>query len=677
MRETPANDGTTPLAIAACQGHIAVVEFLASIGVNAETSNEAGNTPLHLAACEGHLGVVKYLVDVLHAPMYVSNHDGVDPFHAAVDASNGGAVEVVGWMASRPTPPAEAMKRTRLLQRRLRKADDVTDPLKALDPKQAKADEADEARWVAEEEAREARVAKAKMVGAALSDGGGIWSMLSNGAAAKSKRAKAGAATGGGSGMNLLALMGQVEASDVTASTKGPTDGDIAVELRAIEWNNIANGATMSENGVTTAVRGKQLSVDAVYRRLLKARPEWCNANRTDWDNPDLKERVRGLNETSRAAAANRWLRYLSKDARNPDEPWAWVAPSAVFGEVLAGSAGMAVPGPGTALAVVERPAGAISDWATSGGNGQVGASGSGLGVRPQGREAIARSSMAAADAYWDLMHPEEAEAPAIAVGDTGGDKNSRRGEKSKSKPARSSSSSSNSAVGAKWRTAKHLTSVSFANQQHQAAHIAEAATAGAAAGAAGSGADDDGRARLRGRRGAVLASDFTKSWTEGAQAESLVAPESVGDRAKRQSEQAAAAAAEEEKKKRSPRSRLRKQEGDEERKRREAEEEEQNRQQQATAAERADSAAGDRDGVKRYESRVQFIHRVHRDRVEGLGGTTRMMQVASVAKREQAAKEEAKKAKAPGAAAARRRTGVMELARQRKKMLSRDFAAF
>ena len=641
--------------------------------MNAETPNEAGNTPLHLAACEGHLEVVKYLIEELHAPMYASNNDGVDPFHAAVDASNGGAVEVVGWLASRPTPPAEAMKRTRLLQRRLRRADDVTDPLLQPDPKQVKVDEADEARWVAEEEAREARIAKASMVGAALSDGGGIWSMLSNRAAAKSKQAKAGASAGSGSVVNLLSLMGQVEASDVTASAKGPMDEDIAVELREIEWNNLANGATISENGVTTAVRGKQLSVNAVYRRLLKARPEWCSANRADWENPDLKERVRGLNELSRAAAGTRWLRYLSKDARNPDEPWAWVAPSAVFGEVLAGSTGMAVPGPGTALAVVARPAGAISDWATSGGNevgGQVGAPDSGQGLRPQGREAIARSSMAAADAHWALMHPEEAEAPAVAYTAAGKGSN-RRGEASKQ--ARSSSSS---AAAAKWRNAKQLASVSFANQQQQAAHIAEAA-AGAAAGNAEQGAGDDGRARLRGRRGAVLASDFTKAWTEGAQVDSSAAPESVGDRTKRQAKQAAARAAEDAKK-RSPRSRVHQHEGDEERKRREVEEEEDDERERQAAAESgaADDAVGDRDGVKRFESRVQFIHRVHRDRVEGLSGTARMMQVASGAKQEQAAKEEAKKAKAPGAVAARRRAGVMALARQRKQMLSRDFAA-
>ena len=85
-REQPASDGTTPLAIAACQGHLGVVQYLASMGVNVEAANEAGNTPLHLAAAEGHLEVVKYLVVELFAPVHVENKAGVDAFQGAVEA---------------------------------------------------------------------------------------------------------------------------------------------------------------------------------------------------------------------------------------------------------------------------------------------------------------------------------------------------------------------------------------------------------------------------------------------------------------------------------------------------------------------------------------------------------------------------------------------------------------
>jgi ankyrin repeat protein/CRP-like cAMP-binding protein len=664
-REAPAQDGTTPIAIAACQGQLAVVRFLAQIGVNAETTNAAGNSPLHLAAAEGHLEVVQYLVDELHAPLFVRNKDGVDSFHAAVDASNAGAVAVVGWLAARPTPPAEAMKRTRLLQRRLRKADDVTDPLRSAPSAEVKAGEEDEAVWVAEEENRNERLARARQVSAALENSGGIWSMLSSSAATGgSKRAKGDG--GSGSALNLLALMGEAEATgDAAVAAQGPSDDDIAAEMRAIEWNNIANGTTISEDGVTTAVRGKQLSCGAVYRRLLKARPEWGNSSLV----PDLKERVRSLNESTRAAAAKRWLRYLAEDARNPDEPWAWVAPSAVFGEVLAASAGMAVPGPGTELAQIKRPVAAISDWATTAGTGGDGGSAGFAGgavdlslLRPQGREAIARSAMAAAEAHWARTHPEDEdeddEGAAAAAGRRG--KGSRQQGTTAGKQGRQGGGSSKRRGGE---------GVSFAAKDAASAATPGADAASSAADmrgdstADGGGGGDDASAawgRLRGRRNAVLAEHFTKSWTDGAQIESDAKPESVGDRANRQRQEAAAAAAADDTATTS----------------------------QSTKADNSDSLASkgdghagsdsdeDADGATytsgggRFESRIAFISRVHRDHVEGLVGQTRLMTVASAAAQDKQRRDEARRAKEPGAAAARRRTSVLDLARRRKKMM-------
>ena len=491
-RETPADDGTTPIAIAACQGHLAVVRFLGEIGANPETQNRAGNAPLHLAAAEGHVDVVQYLVDDLHAPLFVSNASGVDPFQAAADASNAGAVEVVRWLAARPIPPAEAMKRTRLLQRRLRKPNDVTNPLRQpASAAEEKADMEDEETWVAEEEARTARLAKKQLVSNALQESGGVWSMLSSTVATDGHTLDGlpSSRTASSSALDILALMDQAKITGT--SMEGPTDDEIAAELRAIEWNNIANGTTVSEGGITTAVRGKQLSVNSVYRRLLKARPEWGKGAV-----PDLKERVRGLHESARAAAGKRWLRYLATEACDPKEPWAWNAPSLVFGEMLTASAGMAVPGPETKLAKIERPAAAVSDWTegTAPGPQEERAAASSENQRPQGHDAIARSAMAAAEAHWALMHPEEAEK----------------------------------------KQERHGPSAATADSVSRSGISSDVAAPREQVGTTDGGAPPWGR--LRGRRGAVLAADFAQAWTGGdaqTQVESVSKkPETVGERA-------------------------------------------------------------------------------------------------------------------------------------------------
>ena len=328
-----------------------------------------------------------------------------------------------------------------------------------------------------EEGERQERIEHREKSKAALAAGGGLWGALSAAAAGGSQ----GQAT-----KNLIALIGQ-------GSKEGEvTDAEILVELRAIEWDNLAHGATVSEGGVTVAVRGGQLSTGQAYRRLLRARPEWGRGAV-----PELKERVASLCAKARGDAGQRWLRQLEKEARDPSKQWAWTAPSAVFGEVLSTSAGVQMPGPGDKPAPVARPAGAISDWsprARRSGN-LVGSDSSeeALSPRPEGREAIAKSSMAAAEAFWRRMHPDEEHSDGSDdAASSGQDPSSEPGSPTMPRPP---------GAGAGW-------------------------------------------GRLRGRRKGILQEDFTRHNIEGGlaglEAESGPSPHSVGDKLKEMRAQAA-----------------------------------------------------------------------------------------------------------------------------------------
>ena len=218
-------------------------------------------------------------------------------------------------------------------------------------------------RWVREEGERQERIEHREKSKAALAAGGGLWGALSAAAAGGSQ----GQAT-----KNLIALIGQ-------GSKEGEvTDAEILVELRAIEWDNLANGATVSEGGVTVAVRGGQLSAGQAYRRLLRARPEWGRGAV-----PELKERVASLCAKARGDAGQRWLRQLEKEARDPSKQWAWTAPSAVFGEVLSTSAGVQMPAgaggqAGAGCAACRRHLGLVATRAALGESGRLGQLGRG-----------------------------------------------------------------------------------------------------------------------------------------------------------------------------------------------------------------------------------------------------------------------------------------------------------
>ena len=59
--------GTTPLYLAACNGHIEIVKFLVLLTDNPipNTKDVYGRTPMCLAAEEGHPEITKYLEDTM------------------------------------------------------------------------------------------------------------------------------------------------------------------------------------------------------------------------------------------------------------------------------------------------------------------------------------------------------------------------------------------------------------------------------------------------------------------------------------------------------------------------------------------------------------------------------------------------------------------------------------
>jgi ankyrin repeat protein len=77
-----AEDGATPLFIAAQNGHLPVVQFLVQEGATVNQAKENGATPLIIAALKGHLPVAQYLIqqdaavnqatDAGHLPLYAA-----------------------------------------------------------------------------------------------------------------------------------------------------------------------------------------------------------------------------------------------------------------------------------------------------------------------------------------------------------------------------------------------------------------------------------------------------------------------------------------------------------------------------------------------------------------------------------------------------------------------------
>lgn len=91
---------STPVHMAAANGHTAVVEYLLSLLPKEEAVklanrvNQSGNTALHWAAFNGHLEVVKLLVEKYNADVFVKNESGRD---ALFEAESNGQQEVENW----------------------------------------------------------------------------------------------------------------------------------------------------------------------------------------------------------------------------------------------------------------------------------------------------------------------------------------------------------------------------------------------------------------------------------------------------------------------------------------------------------------------------------------------------------------------------------------------------
>lgn len=80
---------TTPVHVAAANGHIEVVKFLLSLVskeeaiILANKKNDSGNTPLHWASFSGHLPVVQLLCEEYNADPYAKNAVGRDSIFEA------------------------------------------------------------------------------------------------------------------------------------------------------------------------------------------------------------------------------------------------------------------------------------------------------------------------------------------------------------------------------------------------------------------------------------------------------------------------------------------------------------------------------------------------------------------------------------------------------------------
>ncbi|CAK7892946.1 ankyrin repeat-containing protein Yar1p [[Candida] anglica] len=80
---------STPIHMAAANGHFEVVKYLLSIVDKkdaialASQQNESGNTPLHWAAFAGHLDVVELLVNEYEVDPFVKNSSGHDSIFEA------------------------------------------------------------------------------------------------------------------------------------------------------------------------------------------------------------------------------------------------------------------------------------------------------------------------------------------------------------------------------------------------------------------------------------------------------------------------------------------------------------------------------------------------------------------------------------------------------------------
>ena len=94
----------TPLDLAAWNGHLEIVKFLADLTENPISKSEFGETPVHYAACNGQLETVQFLTGLTDTPLAPDN-DGETPIH---DAAHNGYLETVKYLSSLTENPNAA-----------------------------------------------------------------------------------------------------------------------------------------------------------------------------------------------------------------------------------------------------------------------------------------------------------------------------------------------------------------------------------------------------------------------------------------------------------------------------------------------------------------------------------------------------------------------------------------
>ena len=75
-KDQAANDGTTPIFLAAYEGHLDIVRILVENGADKDQAHNECSTPLSVAAQSGHLDILQCLVEVGAA-------NGAAPFFSA------------------------------------------------------------------------------------------------------------------------------------------------------------------------------------------------------------------------------------------------------------------------------------------------------------------------------------------------------------------------------------------------------------------------------------------------------------------------------------------------------------------------------------------------------------------------------------------------------------------
>jgi hypothetical protein len=89
-------DGTTPVVVAAWNGHVSFVRYLGKLGADVNKADTAGLSPLFIAALNGHLDVVQCLLKEFGADVNQPAVEGITPLMAVAGDGNLAMVQCLG-----------------------------------------------------------------------------------------------------------------------------------------------------------------------------------------------------------------------------------------------------------------------------------------------------------------------------------------------------------------------------------------------------------------------------------------------------------------------------------------------------------------------------------------------------------------------------------------------------